>query len=73
MLLWLVDETKPGVKARWVMMVAGDESPLIQAHEALSGTLRTRMLILCGGTMLIVAAALAFGFLMLRRRARSAA
>jgi hypothetical protein len=32
------------------------------------------MLILCGGTMLIVAAALAFGFLMLRRRlARSAA
>jgi hypothetical protein len=67
-LLWLVDETKPGAKARWVMMVAGDESPLIQAHEALSGTLRTRMLVLCGGTMLIVASALAFGFLMLRRR-----
>lgn len=51
-LLWLVDETKPGAKARWVMMVAGDESPLIQAHEALSGPLRTRMLLLCGGTMI---------------------
>ena len=31
-LLWLVDENKPGAKARWVMMVAGDESPLIEAH-----------------------------------------
>lgn len=73
MLLWLVDETKPGAKARWVMMVAGDESPLIQAHED-TGHLGRRMLILCGGTMLIVAAALVFGFLMLRRRlARSAA
>jgi hypothetical protein len=72
-LLWLVDETKPGAKARWVMMVAGDESQLIQAHED-TGHLGRRMLILCGGTMLIVAAALAFGFLMLRRRlARSAA
>ncbi len=72
-LLWLVDETKPGAKARWVMMVAGDESPLIQAHED-TGHLGRRMLILCVGTMLIVAAALAFGFLMLRRRrARSAA
>ena len=72
-LLWLVDETKPGAKARWVMMVAGDESPLIQAHEP-TGHLGRRMLILCVGTMLIVAAALAFGFLMLRRRlARSAA
>ena len=72
-LLWLVDETKPGAKARWVMMVAGDESPLIQAHED-TGHLGRRMLILCGGTMLIVAAALVFGFLMLRRRlARSAA
>ncbi|MFN5655603.1 MAG: hypothetical protein ACK47U_06995 [Verrucomicrobiota bacterium] len=72
-LLWLVDETKPGAKARWVMMVAGDESPLIQAHED-TGHLGRRMLILCSGTMLIVAAALAFGFLMLRRRlARPAA
>lgn len=72
-LLWLVDETKPGAKARWVMMVAGDESPLIQAHEP-SGHLGRRMLILCGGTMLVVAAAMAFGFLMLRRRlAKSAA
>jgi hypothetical protein len=32
-LLWLVDETKPELKPRWVMMIAGDESPLIQAHE----------------------------------------
>jgi hypothetical protein len=72
-LLWLVDETKPGTKARWVMMVAGDESPLIQAHEP-TGHLGRRMLLLCGGTMLIVAAALAFGFLILRRRrAKSAA
>ena len=72
-LLWLVDETKPGAKPRWVMMVAGDESPLIQAHED-TGHLGRRMLILCGGTMLVVAAALAFGFLMLRRRlAKSAA
>ena len=72
-LLWLVDETKPGAKARWVMMVAGDESPLIQAHED-TGHLGRRMLIFCAGTMLIVGAALAFGFLMLRRRrAKSAA
>jgi hypothetical protein len=72
-LLWMVDETKPGAKARWVMMVAGDESPLIQAHEP-TGHLGRRMLLLCGGTMLIVAAALAFGFLILRRRrAKSAA
>jgi hypothetical protein len=72
-LLWLVDETKPGAKARWVMMVAGDESPLIQAHEA-KDHLGLRMLILCGSTMLIVAAALAFGFLGLRRlRAKSQA
>lgn len=66
-LLWLVDETKPGAKARWVMMVAGDESPLIRAHEG-TGHLGRRMLILCAGSMLIVAAALAFGLLMLRRR-----
>jgi len=72
-LLWMVDETRPGAKARWVMMVAGDESPLIQAHED-TGHLGRRMLILCVGTMLIVAAALVIGFLMLRRRlARSAA
>ena len=54
-LLWLVDETKPGTKARWVMMVAGDESPLIQAHEPLSGDLKLRMLVLCGGTMICLA------------------
>jgi hypothetical protein len=72
-LLWLVDETKPGTKARWVMMVAGDESPLIQAHEP-TGHLGRRMLLLCGGLMLALAAALIGGFLLLRRRrAKSAA
>jgi hypothetical protein len=54
-LLWLVDETKPGAKARWLMMVAGDESPLIQAHEPASGDLKLRMLVLCGGTMICLA------------------
>ena len=72
-LLWMVDETKPGAKARWVMMVAGDESPLIQAHEP-TGHLGRRMLLICGGLMLLVAAALVGGFLLLRRRrAKSAA
>jgi hypothetical protein len=72
-LLWLVDETKPGAKARWVMMVAGDESPLIQAHEP-TGPLGRRMLLLCGGLMLALAVALVGGFLLLRRRrAKSAA
>jgi hypothetical protein len=36
------------------MMVAGDESPLIQAHEA-KDHLGLRMLILCGGVMLCLA------------------
>ena len=36
------------------MMVAGDESPLIQAHESLD-PLGMRMLVLCGGTMLCLA------------------
>jgi hypothetical protein len=72
-LLWLIDETKPGAKARWVMMVAGDESPLIQAHEP-TGLLGRRMLLLCGGLMLALAVALVGGFLLLRRRrAKSAA
>jgi hypothetical protein len=72
-LLWLVDETKPGAKARWVMMVAGDESPLIQAHEP-TGHVGRRMLLICGGLMLTVATALVGGFLLLRRRrAKSAA
>jgi hypothetical protein len=66
-LLWMVDETQPGAKARWVMMVAGDESPLIQAHGP-SGHLGRRMLLLCGGLMLAVATALAGAFLLLRRR-----
>ena len=74
-LLWLADETKPGAKARWVMMVAGDESPLIQAHEPLSGALKLRMLILCGGTMLCLAT-LFFGlglYVKNRRRQRTQA
>jgi flagellar biogenesis protein FliO len=55
------------------MMVAGDESPLIQAHEE-KDHFGLRMLIFCSVTMLIVVAALAFGFLGLRRlRAKSAA
>jgi hypothetical protein len=54
-LLWLVDEAKPAAKPRWVMMVANDESPLIQAHEPLSGDLKLRMLVLCGGTMICLA------------------
>jgi hypothetical protein len=55
------------------MMVAGDESPLIQAHEA-KDTVGLSMLILCGGTMLVIASALTGGFLLLRRlRAKSAA
>jgi hypothetical protein len=66
-LLWMVDETKPAAKARWVMMVAGDESPLIQAHEA-SGHFGRRMLLLCGGLMLVFASVLVGGFLLLRRR-----
>jgi hypothetical protein len=63
----MVDETKPGAKARWVMMVAGDESPLIQAHEP-TGHLGRRMLLICGGLMLIIASVLVGGFLILRRR-----
>ncbi len=67
-LLWLVDETKPGAKARWVMMVAGDESPLIQAHESLD-PLGMRMLILCGVTMLgLVAVFTGIGLYIKRRR-----
>ena len=31
--LWLDDETKPAAKPRWVMMIAEDESPLIQAAD----------------------------------------
>lgn len=49
--LWLNDETKPVAKPRWVMMIAEDESPLIQAHES-RDPLGMRMLIICGATML---------------------
>ena len=72
-LLWLVDETKPGAKARWVMMVAGDESPLIQAHESLD-PLGIRMLTLCGVTMLgLVAVFTSIGLYIKHRRQRQRA
>lgn len=67
-LLWLVDETKPDAKPRWVMMVAGDESPLIQAHEAMPDASRTRMLLVCGGLMLGLLILLIGGALYFRRR-----
>jgi hypothetical protein len=28
----MIDESRPGEKSRWTMMVAGDESPLITAN-----------------------------------------
>lgn len=67
-LLWLVDETKPGAKARWVMMVAGDESPLIQAHEAKPTASRVRMALICAGLMLGLLILLVGGALYFRRR-----
>jgi hypothetical protein len=67
-LLWLVDETKPGAKARWVMMVAGDESPLIQAHEAKPAVSRVRMALICAGLMLGLLILLVGGALYFRRR-----
>jgi hypothetical protein len=73
-LLWVVDETKPAAKPRWVMMVAGDESPLIQAHEPLSGEPRLRMLVLCGGAMTAVLLLfIGLGLFLRRRRERSPA
>jgi uncharacterized protein (TIGR03382 family) len=71
-LLWLVDETKPELKPRWVMMIAGDESPLIQAHEPSAMTGR-RMLLVCGGAMLVLALFVALGFYLLSRRRRRTA
>ena len=67
-LLWLVDETKPDAQPRWVMMVAGDESPLIQAHEAMPDASRTRMMLVCGGLMLGLLILLIGGALYFRRR-----
>ena len=67
-LLWLVDETKPGAKARWVMMVASDESPLIQAHEPKPDASRLRMALVCGGLMLGLLILLVGGALYFRRR-----
>lgn len=70
-LLWLVDEAKPAAKPRWVMMVANDESPLIQAHEPLSGDLWLRMVVLCGGAMVCLAALFAgIGLYIKNRRHR---
>ena len=54
--LWLDDETKPSAKPRWVMMIAEDESPLITALPPLPAALRLRMLIVCGGAMICLAA-----------------
>lgn len=56
-LLWLVDETKPAAKPRWVMMVAGDESPLIQAHAPTPG--RSGWEYRLGGRLFVILAALA--------------
>ncbi|MFM8549472.1 MAG: hypothetical protein ACKOBS_02175 [Verrucomicrobiota bacterium] len=67
-LLWLVDETKPDAKPRWVMMVAGDESPLIQPHEAMTEASRPTMMLVCFGLMLGLLALLFVGALTFRRR-----
>ncbi|MBM3826780.1 MAG: hypothetical protein FJ410_08710 [Verrucomicrobia bacterium] len=64
-LLWMLDERKPGEKARWTMMVAGDESPLISAHEATSGTDRRNRWTYMALTLLAILA----GWLAVRRLA----
>lgn len=64
-LLWMLDEKKPGEKARWTMMVAGDESPLISAHEANSGTDRSNRWTYMALTLLAMLA----GWLAVRRLA----
>lgn len=64
-LLWMLDEKKPGEKARWTMMVAGDESPLISAHEATSGTDRSNRWTYMALTLLAMLA----GWLAVRRLA----
>jgi len=63
-LLWLVDETKPDAKPRWVMLVAGDESPLIQAHAPAEPTG-----LLLGGAGLLALVGLTFGLVRRYRRA----
>lgn len=67
-LLWLVDETKPGAKARWVMMVAGDESPLIQAHEPGPDASRLKSALFDVGLLLGLLILLVGGALAFRRR-----
>jgi len=64
-LLWMLDEKHPDLKARWTMMVAGDESPLISAHatERDEGR-RDGWFFVFAGT-----AALLAGWLLVRRRA----
>jgi hypothetical protein len=64
-LLWLVDETKPDAKPRWVMLIAGDESPLIQAHAPAEPTG-----LLLGGAGLLALIGLTFGLVRRHRRAR---
>jgi hypothetical protein len=66
-ILWLNDETKPAGKARWVMMIAEDESPLIQA-AATNHPFGRRMLLICGSMMLLLAAAFTGLGLFLRHR-----
>jgi len=67
-LLWMVDETRPGAKARWVMMVAGDESPLIQAHEPGPDASRLKSALFDVGLLLGLLILLVGGALAFRRR-----
>ena len=58
-LLWLVDEKQPSAKPRWVMMIAGDESPLIQAHAPTPTLIRSGWEYRLGGRLFVILAALA--------------
>lgn len=70
--LWLNDETKPATKARWIMMVAEDESPLIVAAEP-AKHLGARMWTLCVGSMVCLAILLTGIGLFIRKRRRTQA
>ena len=68
-LLWLVDEIKPGAKARWVMMVAGDESPLIVAVAPLPESLKLRVMVRnVGLTICLLTLVIGVGLHLKRRR-----